>query len=70
MNIKLQSLLDSLSAEGLYEVVRNLDGCLLRASQRDFIGEYYLKVARLGSKRAMERLIYFFEVGLHVEKTY
>lgn len=68
MNIKLQTLLDSLSAEGLYEVVQYLDGCPLRASQRYFIGEYYLKAARLGSKRAMQRLIYFYEVGLHVRK--
>ena len=69
VNAKLQCLLDSLSAEALYEVVQYIDGGPFRASQRAFIGKFYLNAARLGSQRAMERLIYFYEVGLHVEKS-
>jgi hypothetical protein len=69
VNTKLQGLLDSLSAEVLYEVVQYLDGGPFRASQRAFIGKFYLRAARLGSRRAMERLIFFYEVGIHVQKS-
>ena len=69
VNTKLQSLLDSLSAEALYEVVQYLDGGPFRASQRAFIGKFYVRAARLGSPRAMERLIFFYEVGMHVQKS-
>ena len=69
VNTKLQGLLDSLSAEALYEVVQYLDGGPFRASQRAFIGKFYLRAARLGSHRAMERLIFFYEVGMHVQKS-
>jgi len=69
VNAKLQGLLNSLSAEALYEVVQYLDGGPFRASQRAFIGKFYLRAARLGSHRAMERLIFFYEVGMHVQKS-
>jgi len=69
VHMKLQGLLDSLSAEALYEVVQYLDGGPFRASQRAFIGKFYLRAARLGSRRAMERLIFFYEVGMHVQKS-
>jgi hypothetical protein len=69
VNTKLQGLLDSLSAEALYEVVQYLDGGPFRASQRAFIGKFYLRAARLGSHRAMERLIFFYEVGMHVQNS-
>jgi hypothetical protein len=69
VNTKLQNLLDSLSAEALYEVVQYLDGGPFRASQRSFISKFYLKAAKLGSTRAMERLIFFYEVGMHVQKS-
>ena len=67
VNMKIQGLLDSLSAEALYEVVQYLDSGPFRASQRAFIGKFHLKAARLGSPRAMERLIFFYEVGMHVQ---
>jgi len=69
VHMKLQGLLDSLSAEALYEVVQYLDGGPFRASQRAFIGKFYLRAARLGSHRAMERLIFFYEVGMHLQKS-
>jgi len=69
VNTKLQGLLDSLSAEALYEVVQYLDGGPFPASHRAFIGKFYLRAARLGSQRAMERLIFFYEVGMHVQKS-
>jgi hypothetical protein len=69
VNAKLQGLLDSLSAEALYEVVQYLDGGPFRGSQRAFIGKFYLKASRLGSTRAMERLIFFYEAGMHVRKS-
>ena len=69
VNKKIQGLLDSLSAEALYEVVQYLDSGPFRASQRAFIGKFHLKAARLGSPRAMERLIFFYEVGMHVQKS-
>ena len=69
VNAKLQGLLDSLSAEALYEVVQYLDGGPFRASQRAFICKFYLKASRLGSQRAIERLICFYDNGLHVERS-
>jgi len=69
VNAKLQGLLDSLSAEALYEVVQYLDGGPFRGSQRAFIGKFYLKASRLGSTRAIERLIFFYEAGMHVRKS-
>jgi len=69
VNAKLQGLLNSLSAEALYEVVQYLDGGPFRASQRAFIGKFYLRSARLASPRAMERLIFFYGVGMHVQKS-
>ena len=69
VNTRLEGLLDSLSAEALYEVVQYLDGGPFPASHRAFIGKFYLRAARLGSQRAMERLIFFYEVGMHVQKS-
>lgn len=69
VNMKLQGLLDSLSADTLYEVVQYLDGGPFRTSQRAFIGKFYLRAARLGFPRAMERIIFFYAVGMHVQKS-
>ena len=66
---KLEYLLDNLSAEALYEVIFYLKGGALSGKRRDFIGKFYLKAARLGSPRAMQEMIYLYEVGQHVPQS-
>ena len=51
VHLKLQGLLDTLSAEALYEIARRIEHGPFSGTFRKFVGRYYLKAARLGSRR-------------------
>ena len=68
VHLKLQGLLDTLSAEALYEIARRIEHGPFPGAFRKFLGRYYLKAARLGSTKAAERLITLYEHGMHVPR--
>lgn len=68
---KISNLKNGLSAEATYKVADLISSRgIVRPSQRKIIGEFYLKSARLGSKKAMYRVINFYIMGEHLTENY